>query len=540
MSLGVDEAAKLESLHVAASEITAATTTDAVYETAVSAAEEVLDFDVCGVFVHEDGQLVPVAQTDPSASLETFDDTVGVLGHTYQTGESVLAEDVQGHETSAPADETFRSGVSVPIGDTGVLQAISTEENYYDETDLELAELLAIHVREAVTRIRSERDLRESKRKIQRLHVVATSLESCTEVESLLSEAVRAADEVLEFDWCLLARQEQGAFVVEAASEQTPMAAGEEMFSADAGISGWVVDAGESALVDDTRTHPIATPAHESFRSGLVVPVGDEGVFAAVADRCGAFDEQDLELAELLAASVGAARARIKARAALQRRQADLDLLKDVYSRVLRHNLRNDLNVIRGAAAEAGDAGPERTGTLLDTIQRTADRLAATSDRARQIKRVIDRTDPIREIDLRRAVWPVVRRLREAVPAATIRTDLSQGLCVRAHRDLPLAVRCLAENGIHHNEGDATVEVTARRSGSVVELRVTDDGPGIPDHERTAIEASRETDLEHGSGAGLWLARLVVDRSDGRLRFAETETGTTVVAELPVADGEGT
>ena len=539
MNLGVDEAAKLESLHVAASGIAAATTADAVYETAVSAAEEVLDFDACGVFVHEDGRLTPVAQTDPDTPLETYDDTVGVLGHTYQTGESVLVADAAAHEISEPADEQFRSGVSVAIGDTGVLQAISAEEGYYDETDLELAELLAIHVREAVTRIRSERDLRESKRKIERLHAVATSLESCTDLESLLSEAVTAADEVLEFDWCLLARREAGAFVVEAASERTPMAAGDEMFPADAGVAGQVVDTGESALVADARAHPVATPARESFRSGLVVPVGEDGVFAAVSDCLAAFDEQDLELAELLAASVGAARARIEARTTLRQRQADLDLLKDVYSRVLRHNLRNDLNVIGGAAAEAREAGPERTSELLDTIQRTADRLAATSERARQIKRVIDRTAPIREIDLREAVVPVVRRLRETAPTATITTDIPRGLCVRAHRDLPLAVRCLVENGVHHNDGDARVTVTARRCGALAELRVTDDGPGIPDHERSVIEANRETDLEHGSGAGLWLTRLVVDRSDGRLRFAEqeAETGTTVVVELPRADG---
>jgi len=70
MSLGADDAAKLESLHVAASGIAAATTTEAVYETAVTTAEDVLEFDVCGVFVHREGELVPVTQTDPAAPLQ--------------------------------------------------------------------------------------------------------------------------------------------------------------------------------------------------------------------------------------------------------------------------------------------------------------------------------------------------------------------------------------------------------------------------------------------------------------------------------------
>ena|GEM_PF-1074685 len=530
-----DDAAKLEALHVAASGIAAATSAEEVYETAVTTAEDVLDFDVCGVFVHRDGQLVPVAKTDPDAPLQTYEDTRGVLGRTFQTGESILVGEAATHDRADPAADSFRSGVSVPIGETGVLQAISTEPDYYDETDLELAELLAIHVEEAVTRIRSERDLRESKQKIERLHAVATSLETCTDRETLSSEAVRAAGDVLEFDWCLLSRRCGESFVAEAVSSQTPVAEGDDLGRVDTGVAGRVFETGDPMVIDDARANPIAEPAHESFHSGLVVPLGDRGTFAAVSDEPSAFDETDLELAELLAASVGAAYDRIEARERLQRRQTDLDLLKDVYSRVLRHNLRNDLNVIGGAAAEAREADGRRLDDLLDTIQRTATRLADTSERARQIKRVVDPTDPIRELCVRRAVEPVVRRLREAEPQATVETDVPSELRVEAHRELPLAVRCLAENGIDHNDCDPTVRVVADQCGSVTELRVTDDGPGIPAHELSVIRQNGETDLEHGSGAGLWLARLVVDRSAGRLRFPETDGGTTAVVELPTA-----
>jgi Signal transduction histidine kinase len=416
-----------------------------------------------------------------------------------------------------------------------VLQALSTQPRYYDQTDLELAELLAIHVEEAVTRIRSERNLRESKRKIERLHAVATSLEACTDRETLLSEAVEAAGDVLSFDWCLIGRRHDGTFVAEAVSRETPVTAGDELDGVETGAAGRVVETGEPMLIDDVSANPVAEPAHESFRSGLLVPLGDGGALAAVSDEPGAFEQTDLELAELLAASVAAARDRIEARERLDRRQTDLDLLKDVYSRVLRHNLRNDLNVIGGAAEAARTADDDRLEELLDTIQRTATRLSATSERARQIKRVVDRTDPIRELSVRQAVEPVVERLRETEPRATITVDVPEQFRVRAHRDLPLAVECLVENGVDHNDAEPTVRVTAEQCDTVTKLRVADDGPGIPAHERSVIQRSRETDLEHGSGAGLWLARLVVDRSDGRLRFPERDDGTTVVVELSTA-----
>ncbi|MEZ3115300.1 GAF domain-containing protein [Halobaculum sp. MBLA0147] len=533
MSIGAEQAAKLEALHLAASEIANATTTEEVYQTAVDTGEDVLGFDVCGVFVADDGELRPVAQNDTSVTLETYPDDKGALGETYQTQESFLIEDAADDEVSEPSDDSFASGVSVPLGDIGVLQAISTEPAYYDETDVELAELLAVHIREAVARIRSKRDLRESKRKIERLHRVATSLESVTDRGTLLWAAVEAASDILEFDWCLLAREDDGVFRVEAASEETPLDTGDEMFATDEGVAGHVVETGESFVVDDAHDHPVANPAHESFRSGLVVPVGDAGVFAAVDDRVGMFDEQDMELAELLAASVGEAYDRIEAREQLRRRQAELDLLKEVQSRVLRHNLRNDLNVIGGAAAEAREADPERRADLLDTVERTAERLAATSERVREIKRVVDHADRIRTFEVAETVRTVTEGLDESHPDATLVTDVPDGVTVRAHSDFPLAVRCLVENGIEHDDGVPRVEVSATRSGDRVRLQVRDDGPGIPDHEVEPIERDRETDLEHGSGAGLWLVRWVVDRSDGSLHFPDTDDGTTVLVELP-------
>ncbi len=538
MTIGSDEAAKLESLHVAVSGIAAATSVEEVFETVVDAADDVLAFDVCGVFLARDGRLEPVALSDPDAVAEPYAVDEGVIGETFQSGTPTLVRDAARNERATPADESFQSGVSVPLGEVGVLQAVSEERNYYDESDVELAELLAIHAAEAVTRIRSQRDLRAAKRKIERLHEVATTLESCTDCDELLSAAITAADDVLAFDWCLVARREAGAFVVEAVSPSTPLEVGEVMFPADAdqGVTGHVVETGESMLIDDTRAHPIATPAHDSFRSGLVVPVGDDGVFAAVADECAAFDEQDLELAELFAANVGAAYSRIEARNALHERQAELDLLKDVYSRVLRHNLRNDLNVISGAVDRARRADPDEIAAFLTTIEETAADLAATSERARQIKRVVDRDDPLREVSLREAVGPVLDRLRSEHPQATITADVPATLSVTAHMELPLAVQCLVENGIHHNHrAEPTVSVTAHDRGDVTEIRVTDDGPGIPDHERRAIERSAETALEHCSGAGLWLARWVADHSSGRLRFDDPPAGTTVILELPTA-----
>lgn len=529
------EVAKVKTLHVAATDIAAAATRQEVFETAVETAADVLEFDVCGVFVARDGRLVPAAQTDAGPELQSYDDDEGVLGETYQRGESILVDDAQQSDDAKPADRRFSSAVSVPVTGVGVVQAISATDSYYDESDVELAELLALHIEEAVSRIDSEADLRESKRKIERLHWIATSLESCTDHEALVETAVEAADDILDFDWCLVARVRDEQFVVEGVSPETPVSVGDVLFPEDEGVAGAVIDTGESMLVDDVESHEFASPAREAFRSGLVVPLGEEGVFAAVSDEMGAFDEQDRELTELLAASVTEAYDRIDAQASLRQRQQELDLLKEMQSRVLRHNLRNDLNVIEGAAQSARTASPERTQELLDTIERTARGLTETSEKVREIKRVVDQSGGTRTFTLPAVVQPVVQSLQRRHTDATIRTDVPE-ISVESHRELPVAVRNLVANGIEHNVGNATVEVTASKQDSRAILTIRDDGPGIPDHETAVIRRNRETDLEHGSGAGLWLVSWVVGRSDGELRFSATDDGTTVCLELPLAD----
>jgi signal transduction histidine kinase len=60
-------------------------------------------------------------------------------------------------------------------------------------------------------------------------------------------------------------------------------------------------------------------------------------------------------------------------------------------------------------------------------------------------------------------------------------------------------------------------------------VSVADDGPGIPDHERAVLTDGEETALEHGSGLGLWLVHWVVERSGGRLSFAENDPRGSVV-----------
>lgn len=223
--------------------------------------------------------------------------------------------------------------------------------------------------------------------------------------------------------------------------------------------------------------------------------------------------------------------------AELRERERQFDLLRQVLSRVLRHNLRNGLQVIRTRTNSIPDADPEEVPELVDTVVATADDLAQTGENARRLERVIDGDGDPAPIDVATVAATVVERAREDHPGATIRLDVPEWAIAVADSHLALAVEDLVENAVvHARSAEPTVEVRVTVGEDAVVLAVIDDGPGIPEPELAVLESRGETDLQHGSGAGLWVVTWVVERSDGSLSFDTGPDGTTVRLRFPRAD----
>ncbi|QLH84697.1 PAS domain S-box protein [Halosimplex pelagicum] len=212
-----------------------------------------------------------------------------------------------------------------------------------------------------------------------------------------------------------------------------------------------------------------------------------------------------------------------------------------VLNRVLRHNLRNDLNVVLGYAEMiASRVDDETVDEWAETLIETASDVASLGDRARSLDRTM-REGALRdhEVGVESVVDAVVSEYRREHADARIETDVDDARVVGDGR-IELALTELIENSVEYGGDGVHVRVESDRSEGRVDLRVDDDGPGIPDYERTVVDESTEiTQLEHGSGLGLWIVRWVVDSCGGRLRFEESDLGgTAVVLSLTPAEAE--
>lgn len=215
-----------------------------------------------------------------------------------------------------------------------------------------------------------------------------------------------------------------------------------------------------------------------------------------------------------------------------------------VLDRVLRHNLRNRLNVILGHAEDlteydGGDAAAVRSHA--ETAVEAATELLELSEDARRFRMAIrSEAAGSSAVDL---VGIVREAVAEAQPAAKragveITTSLSATASVPGGGSVRFAIDELLTNAIIHNDADEpAVSVTLSRDGDTARLVVADNGPGIPETERAALTGELETSTDHASGLGLWLVRWSVEAAGGSVSYAEAEPrGSRVAIELPLAD----
>ncbi len=228
-----------------------------------------------------------------------------------------------------------------------------------------------------------------------------------------------------------------------------------------------------------------------------------------------------------------------------------------VLNRVLRHNLRNDLNVVHGYLDIGIDRveDPDLRG-MLETAAHKTTGVIELGEKARSIENAMG-GDAGGTTSV--GVRSLIDDVREGLVADTtveIRIEVPPDLSVRTDPSvLRVVFENLLENAVEHgstsnrtDSDDATeysgadapvVTVRAVDAGDGrVGFEVEDDGPGVPDHELEVLDATEETALEHGSGLGLWIVKWGVASLGGTVEFDVSDAGTTVRLELPDAAGD--
>lgn len=225
--------------------------------------------------------------------------------------------------------------------------------------------------------------------------------------------------------------------------------------------------------------------------------------------------------------------------AELRQREEELELLKDLQSRFLRHNLRNELNVVRANAELLTDMDDPEERDRYQTIIDKTDRILDWSMKARAIERLVE-TDQIVHRNVTQEIQDMLVDLNEEYPEVAFELEMDDGAWIAAVPQVDRALRNVLDNAAKYNTADdPVVEVEIKVSEESVTVTITDNGPGVEQYEIKTLEDKEESKLKHGTGLGLWLVYWVVEKSNGSLNI-ESEDGTTVTIEFERGSSPGT
>ncbi|MFC7175552.1 sensor histidine kinase [Halosegnis marinus] len=131
-----------------------------------------------------------------------------------------------------------------------------------------------------------------------------------------------------------------------------------------------------------------------------------------------------------------------------------------VVNTLLRHNLRNEAQLLLGLAGAVEDAETR------ERIEAVGDRLGDLNDKARELQRLLDEPSDGEARDLSALVAGVVSTVRERHPDATFETAVPDGVSVAGDERLERVVRELVENAAVHAGDAPTVTVSATVEGA--------------------------------------------------------------------------
>ncbi|MCF2207925.1 HAMP domain-containing histidine kinase [Halobacterium salinarum] len=216
-------------------------------------------------------------------------------------------------------------------------------------------------------------------------------------------------------------------------------------------------------------------------------------------------------------------------------REQELELL----NRIIRHDIRNDMAVVLGWAELLEDHVDDEGCEYLQKILASGEHVVELTETAREYVETVvsDEEVTVEPVPLGSVLETELSVCEESFPEAEfVLDDVPPDVEVAANCMLSSVFRNLLNNAVQHNDADTPhVEVSAVVRDDEVEVRIADNGPGVPDDHKDTVFGKGERGLgSPGTGIGLYLAGTLVTEYGGNIWVEDNEpTGAVFVVQLP-------
>lgn len=187
------------------------------------------------------------------------------------------------------------------------------------------------------------------------------------------------------------------------------------------------------------------------------------------------------------------------------------------FASVLSHDIRNPLTVALGRLDVVRE---EHTSEHFDVIEQSLVRIESLIEdvllHARQ-EGSIEESETVELGDIINQCWSVVD-----TDGATLKVESDLSVTANPSR-LQRLLENLLRNAIEHGPADVTIRVGALPDADG--FYFADNGPGIPEADRTKVFESGYSETAEGTGFGLAIVQGIVDAHDWEITIVESESG---------------
>jgi len=235
-----------------------------------------------------------------------------------------------------------------------------------------------------------------------------------------------------------------------------------------------------------------------------------------------------------------------------ERQLRALNASKDTFFSIIAHDLRNPFNSLLGLTAflvsAIEDYDKDRLKSFISRLHTSAEKVYALLNNLLEwsrLERGLLQPTPQR-IELCRLILFAVEALAADVARKqiTLVNRVPEGMAAYADLNMLITVvRNLVSNAVKFTGSGGTIAISARQTGNVVELDISDTGIGISADGLNKLfridakYARKGTADEDGTGLGLLLCKELVGKNSGSIRVeSEVGKGSTFTVTLPIDD----
>ncbi|AEA46228.1 PAS/PAC sensor signal transduction histidine kinase [Archaeoglobus veneficus SNP6] len=201
----------------------------------------------------------------------------------------------------------------------------------------------------------------------------------------------------------------------------------------------------------------------------------------------------------------------------------------EVLNRVLRHEFCNYLTTLKNFVEIARE---DPKSEYFDRIDNVIAQALELIDEVRSAEEV-ERSEELKPVNLTEVLLREIENVKE--PGVIVTTSVPEDLIVMANEMLHVVFDNILRNAVVHNDKDEKrIWASANRVDGWIEVRIADNGPGIPDEVKEEVfKEGFKGESSGRTGLGLYLVKTLIERYGGSIHVEDNEPeGSVFVLRL--------